>query len=87
MDTSAGWWETMPVDQFCNLDTIGTSVKFGKIGLTGRTSKVDTAAEMRNQGITKDVDPWSASCRSWFLPPRTTAALSEPAHQFSSKDG
>lgn len=47
----------MPVDQFCNMDTIGTRVKFGKIGLTGRTSKVDTTAEMRNQGIAKDVAP------------------------------
>jgi hypothetical protein len=56
--------ETMRVDRFCNLATIGTSVKFGKIGLTGRTSKVDTTAEIRNQGIAKDVAPWSAGCRS-----------------------
>ena len=54
----------MPVDQFCNLDTIGTTVKFGKIGLTGKTSKVDTTAEMRNQGIAKDVAPWSAGCET-----------------------
>jgi len=47
----------MPVDQFCNLDTIGMTVKYGKIGLTGRTSNVDTTDEMRKQGIAKDVSP------------------------------
>lgn len=78
--------KTLPVDQFCNLDTIGTSVKFGKIGLTGRNHKVDTTAGMRNQGIAKDVTPGRlAADRETCL--HDYSALSEPAHQFSSKDG
>ena len=79
--------ETMHVDRFCNLDTIGTSVKFGKIGSTGRTRKVDTTAEIRNQGVVKDV-----ALVGWLLivNPAFTVVLQlyfEPAQPFSSKDG
>jgi len=45
----------MPVDRFCNMDTIGTYANSGKIGLTGRTRKVDTTAGIRNRGIGTDV--------------------------------
>jgi hypothetical protein len=79
--------ETMHVDRFCNLATIGTSVKFGKIGLNGRTRRVDK--------YRRDTQPRDCQgCRTlvgWLqivIPAFTiTAALSEPAHQFSSKDG
>ena len=35
--------QTMPVDRYCKLSTIGVS---GKIGLTGKTSKADTFARI-----------------------------------------
>lgn len=77
----------MHVDQFCNLDTIGISVKFGKIGLTGRTHKVDNYrrdTQPRDcQGCCTLVG-WLQLAKPAFA---NTAALSEPAHQFSSKDG
>ncbi len=49
----------MPVDRFCSLDTIGTCVKSGKIGLTGRTHKVDTIRRVCN----RDVTEVSLACR------------------------
>ncbi len=52
LGTSGGLVGTMPVDRFGNLDTIGTSVKSGKIGFTGRTRKVDTSYDQAIDGST-----------------------------------
>jgi len=72
------------------MDTIGTSVKFGKFGLTGRNSKVDTAAEMRNQGIAKDVAPGrlAATCETCLhkLPQLCLSRLISSAQRMDEPD-